>query len=389
MFFYWNPLEVATAPVVDEAILAPHEDEREIERKVVLPPELMCQILNHLPSKKLARLRSTSSVQSHLLHLYFTEEWLCFDRKMTAEVVNHLLRCRLMETTNDDDYELLLESCPPFATRSTHRQAIQFNSFTPLTFEPSHISSSSQNQLATFVPVAEVPIPQFLALDDDQYFGNEMASLQLRAKTKPVVVESTEVVDTTADQSIRALTPFNSRRLPNMNPIISLSGGVTRLFRHHFEVSTLDQEISIDEDAVDDASPSSSYTSTTSILSDTSTNSSTSSTSTDSQSKSKPRSQIEQILIPTNPSALLSASISCYTVPPPKRSTSNSPSTSSSTSSTPSSFPGISFTSSSSPQSFGPKLFEWYYKSLRIDVARFVVGVEEGMAGGGNFYLYT
>ncbi|ORY85306.1 hypothetical protein BCR35DRAFT_52402 [Leucosporidium creatinivorum] len=110
----------------------------------LMPAELLCATLDTLPSRQLLKLRSISP--------------------QFASSVDHILRCRMVAISTSKDYEILFTSCSPMEASRAHRQVLRLSHF-----EPSPTAGASE--VATFTMAADPPIPQTLALDDEEAFG--------------------------------------------------------------------------------------------------------------------------------------------------------------------------------------------------------------------------
>ncbi|BGO94624.1 hypothetical protein NBRC10512_004947 [Rhodotorula toruloides] len=316
--------------------------------------DLLLAILDELPSRTLVKSRGVSR---------------CF-----AILADEILRRRFLAITKDDTNELILESCAPYETRSTHRQALDFSHFGP------SADIACPGDVAHFVVKAPSPTTQFLPLDDGELFGNNLLAVHLRNSPRPSMQPQRLSAD---DEDVFSLAPSAPRppRFINYAFSLNLASSLDRFFRSWFLESALEEAQS------ECSSPASSELSSPSSSRESSPplpfalDSPASPPRPPSPLPTSPRlTRPKRIASPYNPrssSALFAAEIECVQVP---RSVDDGDPLDVLAPSPPSSY-------SSTP----PRLFEYFFSRIEMDVARVVVAAEEnlprcgrGWAGGGK-----
>ncbi|BGO99323.1 hypothetical protein NBRC10513v2_000428 [Rhodotorula toruloides] len=304
--------------------------------------DLLHAILDELPSRTLVKSRGVSR---------------CF-----AILADEILRRRFLTITRDDSNELILESCAPYETRSTHRQALNFSHFGP----SADIACTSD--VAHFVVKSPSPTTHFLPLDDGELFGNNLLAVHLHNSPKPSMQPQRLSAD---DEDTLAFAPSAPRppRFINYAFSLNLASSLDRFFRSWFLESALEEAQS------ECSSPASSELSSASSSRE-STPPLPFALDPPSLSPSPPASprltRPKRIASPYNPrssSALFAAEIECVQVPPS------------------SSFDDpldILSTPPSCYSSTPPRLFEYFFSRIEMDVARVVVAAEENLPSCGR-----
>ncbi|SCZ90155.1 BZ3500_MvSof-1268-A1-R1_Chr1-3g01808 [Microbotryum saponariae] len=236
--------------------------------------------------------------------------------------ISHLLRARFRHLACSKQYEVLFESCAPAATRRSLRHRVTFSSF--VSNDPSSI------ELAEFGFTGSTTASQSITLDDDQSFGNNILALHIRtvhasAKT-PLHLE--------APETWRAAS--SPPTLESYAWTMTVANGMNRVFRSWFE-----------RPDIPPPSPPSSpeYD------------------SSDQETLLAPRPKAIKMLKPALGCAIHSAQIQCHLVHGIARD------------------PRVTY--QPLPGAL-PSRFEFAYESLKVDVARLVVGVEEGIRRSGH-----
>ncbi|BGP28705.1 hypothetical protein JCM10296v2_000441 [Rhodotorula toruloides] len=315
--------------------------------------DLLLAILDELPSRTLVKSRGASR---------------CF-----AILADEILRRRFLTITRDDSNELILESCAPYETRSTHRQALNFSHFGP------SADIACTCNVAHFVVKSPSPTTQFLPLDDGELFGNNLLAVHLRNSPKPPMQPHRLSAD---DEETLACAPSTPRPPHFINYAFSLNlaSSLDRFFRSWFLESAREEAES------ECSSPASSELSSPSSSRESSPPlpfalDSPASSSPPSSPPTSPRlTRPKRIASPYNPrssSALFAAEIECVQVPR-----------------SPSFDDPLDILSTTPPSSYSPtppRLFEYFFSRIEMDVARVVVAAEEnlprcgtGWAGGGK-----
>ncbi|GAA5891208.1 hypothetical protein JCM6882_006455 [Rhodosporidiobolus microsporus] len=316
----------------------------------VVPPvceDLLLAIFEDLPSRVLVKLRSVS--------------------RQFAVLVDEILRGRFLVLTADDANELVLESCAPYETRACHRQPLAFSHFGPDAALP---PQSYTGNIAHFKLASNPPVPQFLPLDEGELFAQNILSIHLRnAPKKDVPVQ--EDFDGDIELASPPTPPVFDRivpQSPQFDYSLSLASSLDRLFRSYFESPSPTPSPARSRESSPLPPPPSSARETRSY----------------------------RLACPYNPSsrsALFAAEIECFQVeasPSSDGTDSDGDSLISyggSPGSSPSSFSCYSQTPGSRYASAcptPPRLFEYYFSCVEMDVGKVVVAAEEGLPYSGK-----
>ncbi|GAA6039018.1 hypothetical protein JCM8097_000156 [Rhodosporidiobolus ruineniae] len=298
--------------------------------------DILLAILEEVPSRTLVSLRSVS--------------------RQFSVLVDEVLRIRFLDLTADECNEMVLESCAPYETRACHRQPISFSHFGPATDLP------YTGNVAHFKLASDPPVPQFLPLEQDEVFGQNLLSIHLRNAPKRPAVEQDDDEDDIIELSSPPTPP--SLVVPHFDYSLSLASSLDRLFRSFWESpSPLIQAASPTESRESSPSPP----------------------STPRETKTH---RLACPYDPSSPSALFAAQIECFQVASPSPdsplSTEDSDGDSllsySPLSSSP--IPGWRFGGSGAASP--PRLFEYYFSGVEMDVGKVVVAAEEGLPNGGR-----
>ncbi|SCV68314.1 BQ2448_435 [Microbotryum intermedium] len=295
-------LDRGVAGSVPKSVTVARESDRRSNQVPPLNDDLWLYILDNISARELTRLRTVS--------------------QDFCGKISHLLRSRFRNLACSKEYEVLFESCAPAAARRSPRHRVTFSSFVP---NPSSI------ELAEFRFACSPTTSQFITLDDDQSFGNNLLALHIRAvyaaPQAPLHVEESPetwgAVSTPPTMQSYAWT-------------LNIANGMNRVFRSWFERP--------------DIPPPSPPSSPEYDSSDTET------------PLAAPRPKAIKMLKPALGCAIHSAQIQCHLVHGIARD------------------PRVTY--QPLPGAL-PSRFEFAYESLKIDVARLVVGVEEGLRRSG------
>ncbi|GAA5857113.1 hypothetical protein JCM8547_007965 [Rhodosporidiobolus lusitaniae] len=317
--------------------------------------DLLLTIFEELPSRTLVKLRGVS--------LQF------------AVLVDEILRTRFRELTSDEANTIVIESCAPYETRSSHCQPMLFSHFGPAT-DLLYTGGS----VAHFKLAANPPVSNFLPFDEGQFFEQNILSIHLRNAPKPKASSDQQE----EEEDVELAPPPTMPLLPQFDYSLSLASSLDRLFRSYFESSpTYSQDFS------PSASPAESRQSSPPPPF---------SPSLSSCSSSPRPTRSHRLACPYNPSsssALLAAQIECYQVPssgfssPSAYDSDDSLVSYSSPSSSPSSYCAPGTRSGSLECTSPPRLFEFWFSSCEMDVGKIVVAAEEGLPGGGRRTMAT
>ncbi|GAA5827016.1 hypothetical protein JCM11251_002206 [Rhodosporidiobolus azoricus] len=302
--------------------------------------DLLLDAFKHMSARTLVKLRSVS--------------------RQFAILVDEILRGRFLLLMSDESNELVLESCAPYETRACHRQPLSFSHFGPDATLP------YTGNIAHFKLASSPPIPQFLPLDEGEVFAQNILSIHLR--NAPKHDATTPDFDGDIELASPPTPPTFDRIVPHptFDYSLSLASSLDRLFRSYFESPS--------------PSPSPTRTRESSPLPPPSV---------------KRETKSHRLACPYNPSsrsALFAAQIECFQVDPPSEMDSDGDSLLSYNSLE--SSPSSSAWSSYSPQTPGgrygspcptpPRLFEYYFSQVEMDVGKVVVAAEEGLPAGGR-----
>lgn len=309
--------------------------------------DLCYGILEKLPSRSLVQIRSTSRIFSDL--------------------VDEILRRRFLDIVASGANELVLESCPPYATRGAHRQPLAFSHFGPA------VDRANVGDIAymrTKVNGCE-RIPYFLPLDDGEVFANNHLAIHLRQCDSL----SFEDDGPSAMQLARPLQPRGGYGYVNS---IKVATSLDRFFRSWFVDPASEPDWSAAWYSPSaPATPTSSPESTPWTSRESSPSPVYNAASHDAQKRpTRPR-RIRANHSSQSGSALYGAQIDCVQVPASDIEL-NHPHTFfySSSSSSSTSPPGSRF--HPSPTSI-PRLYEYSFDTVELDVAKVVVAAEENM----------
>ncbi|BGP21528.1 hypothetical protein Rt10032_c01g0234 [Rhodotorula toruloides] len=303
--------------------------------------DLLLAILDELPSRTLVKSRSVSR---------------CF-----AVLADEILRRRFLTITRDDSNELILESCAPYETRSSYRQALKYSHFGP------SADIACTGNVAHFVVKSSTPATQFLPLDDGELFGNNLLAVHLRNSPKP----SMQRLSADDDDAL-ALAP-NAPRPPqflNYAFSLNLASSLDRFFRSWFLESALEaaQSNCCSPAPSAPSSPASSRESTPPLPFVVDSPASPPPSPPSSSPPASPRQtrpkRIASSYDPRSSSALFAAEIECVQVP---RDSFDDP------------FDVLASTPSGSYSSSPPMLFEYFFGRIEMDVAKVVVAAEENL----------
>ncbi|GAA6004477.1 hypothetical protein JCM10207_000744 [Rhodosporidiobolus poonsookiae] len=294
--------------------------------------DLLLSILEELPTRELVKKRKVS--------------------RQFAILVDEIIRTRFLDLAHDEDNEIILESCAPYETRATHRQPISFSHFGPATDLP------YTGNVAHFSLPANPPIAQFLPLDDGEMFAQNILSVQIRnaprrpSKSSDDPADGEEAIIEVASPPVPPAAPFYDYSL-------SLASSLDRLFRDFFE-----------SPSPTPSPPASRAPSPPPFDTPSSSPSSSPSRPTRSHRLACPYN-------PLSPSALFSAQIECYQVVSDRAGGESSDSDGDSV---------MAYSCSPTPgRRFGrecatpPRLFEYYFSAVEMDVGKVVCAAEEGL----------
>lgn len=306
-----------------------------------------------------------------------------FFRRQFAVLADEALRARFLDLAGDEGNTFMvrlsvllssrrqhrtltfflfiqLESCPPYQTRSAHRQPICFSRFAPAT------DTRHGGNVAQFETAASPPLPQFLPMEDGDIFSQNILSVHLRSVSKPKVDPSSVHDSTDGDEVVELASPLTPALFPQYDYSLSLASSLDRIFRDFFETSPSCSRASSPSPSPESTPPPS-----------------------PSFSSSRPT-RSHRLACSTNPSsrsALFAAQIECFQVestsPPIYDSDGDSLLAygGSPGSSWGSPVPGSRF---GSPCAAPPRLFEYFFSTVEMDVGKVVVAAEEGLPGGGR-----
>ncbi|GAA5899095.1 hypothetical protein JCM5296_005743 [Sporobolomyces johnsonii] len=287
--------------------------------------DLLLAILEELPSRSLVPLRTVS--------------------RLFAILVDEILCARFLNIAAGDKHELILESCAPYEIRAPYRQRLAFSHFVelddPFSSKIAHFGVAAQRSL-------------FLPLDDEEIFSNNLLSIHLQNAVQPIYARARQDDDPTNLNFVHlttTTTPAPASRPPSFSWSLSLASSLDRLFRDWFFL----------EPSSVSSSPDSSLSSTpTSSLSCSPAVSRPSSPSPSPLADSRPtRTQLLSASPSSATSALRGAYIECIQQPRPA-------------------------SEAEYRRSPSPKLFEYCFSSVRLEVAKVVVAAEEGLRKGGR-----
>ncbi|BGP12625.1 hypothetical protein JCM10213_008762 [Rhodosporidiobolus nylandii] len=294
--------------------------------------DLLLAILEELPSRTLVTLRGVS--------------------QSFAALVDEVLRTRFLDLALDEANEVALESHAPYETRAAHRQTLAFSHFGGGGKDVTYTGSVAHFRLA-----AETPTPQFLSLDDGEMFAQNIVSVRLSSAPMrhDTLASTADAVQQDDIVHFRGQMPVP---VPQFCRSLSLASSLDRLFRSYFEVpSPQDAAASTPNDPFESfpAPPSSPRPAT------------------------RPH-RLASPYNPASPSALFGAQIECVQVDPSSPADYDSDD---SLVSYDSLVPGARW-GRSSPGPMPPRLFEFVFSEIELDVGKVVVAAEEGLPGGGR-----
>ncbi|GAA5962041.1 hypothetical protein JCM3765_005501 [Sporobolomyces pararoseus] len=331
--------------------------------------DLLLSVLKEMPSKNLIPLRRVS--------------------RLFLILVDEILRGRFVKIANCPSTEIILESCAPYNSREACRQPLVFSHFVSGSDSDSNSTSTSTS---TSFPVEGVTAhfsvatrePLYLPLDDHEVFANNILGVTLESiEPKPLGLQDFS----TQQQLLQQRPPIQmyNRALPpkffsDFSWQLSLASSLDRLFREWFAPDNVDSEEEEKEEEeekgegegkVEVTRRRESIDSNEEEILSLSPSPSPSSTGGSTTPENRPRSSRTQLLNPSNhwptssrvPSAFKSASLECLShegaKPPPI------------------------YLLSCPPPGSGPGFleFEYYIKSVCLDVGKVVVATEQGLKG--------
>ncbi|BGP44680.1 hypothetical protein JCM10450v2_000494 [Rhodotorula kratochvilovae] len=312
--------------------------------------DLLLAILEEMPSRNLLQTRSVSRTFQLL--------------------ADEVLRRRFLDIAEDSSKQLVLESCAPYEQRALHCQPLAFSHFAPPTdgLFTGNVAHFSVDALAQ--DAAET---RRLALDDGEMFQQNILSVHLRAATAPLSPRPRNPDAMDVDE---ASAPLPQSRFIDYNWTLDLATSLDRFFRSWF-LESASEAIS------PRSSPSSSPSPSPSLSPSPSPSLSPSRSPSPSPSSRETRPRRLGPASPPARSALLSASIACVQVllsdvlPDGDEADvlclSPGPSP-----------PGSRY---GSPAAAGPpRVYEYTFEDVALDVAKVVVLTEENLppCGGGG-----
>ncbi|GAA5872311.1 hypothetical protein JCM3774_003341 [Rhodotorula dairenensis] len=323
--------------------------------------DLCYGILENLPSRALVQIRGTSRV--------------------FADLVDEILRSRFLNVISGRGNELVLESCPPYATRGAHRQPLVFSHFSPAAAAADCARTGDVAHMRTKATGPE-RVPYYLPLDDGEVFANNQLAIHLRQRDSMSLWSDDEDEADDRDgggggggSTIRLARPLQPRGFGYLNSI-QIAASLDRFFRSWFVDPASEPDWSAAWSPSAPSTPTSSPESTPWTSRESSPSPQFGMTATAGEPKRSTRPRRIRATSSSH-SALHGAQIECVQVPASEIEF-NHPDIMfySSTSPAGSSPPGSRF--HASPTST-PRLYEYFFDSVELDVAKVVVAAEENM----------
>lgn len=322
--------------------------------------DLCYGILENLPSRTLVRLRGTSRV--------------------FADLVDEILRSRFLNVISSGKNELVLESCPPYATRGARRQPLVFSHFGPAAMDRARTGGDVAHMRTK--AAASDRVPYHLPLDDGEVFANNHLAVHLRQRDATMSFyggsdDEDDLVDADAPAAIRLARPLQPRGFGYLNSI-EIATSLDRFFRSWFVDPASEPDWSAAWSPSAPSTPTSSPESTPWTSRESSPSPHAGTTASEAASKSRPMTRPHRIRAnPSSQSALHAAQIECVQVPASEIEF-NHPDMFFYSSSPAGSSPPAGSRFHASPTST-PRVYEYYIDSVELDVAKVVVAAEENM----------
>ncbi|GAA5992042.1 hypothetical protein JCM10908_000711 [Rhodotorula pacifica] len=320
--------------------------------------DLCFGILEELPSRTLVQIRSTS--------------------RIFADLVDEILRRRFLNIITGGANDLLLESCPPYATRGAHREPLVFSHFGPA------VDRARTGDIAHLRPKTNGldRIPYYLPLDDGEVFTNNHVAIHLRQRDA-ISFDSDDDLNpgaaggATGGFGVQLARPLQPRGFGYLNSI-KIATSLDRFFRAWFVDPASEPDWSAAWSPSAPSTPTSSPESTPWTSRESSPSPSGFFESARAEQKRQPPTRPRRIRAsnaPLSTSALYGTQIECVQVPASDLDF-NHPDMLFYSSSAGTSPPGSRF--SASPTST-PRLYEYFFDTIELDVAKVVVAAEENM----------
>ncbi|GAA5951647.1 hypothetical protein JCM21900_000537 [Sporobolomyces salmonicolor] len=293
--------------------------------------DLLLAILEEMPSRSLVPLRVVS--------------------RLFAILVDEILCARFLNIAAGDKHELILESCAPCEIRTPYRQRLAFSHFVEL-------DDPFASKIAHFAVTAQRSL--FLPLDDDEIFGNNLLGIHLQNTVQPILARAHPDDGTSNLSFVHLATPTPAAparsRPPSISWSLSLASSLDRLFRDWFFL----EPSSVSSSSSPHSSLASTPTSSLSCSPAVSRPPSPSSPCPSPLPELRPtRTQLLSASPSSAASALRGAYIECIQQPRPA-------------------------SEDEYRRSPSPKLFEYCFSSVRLEVGKVVVAAEEGLTNGGR-----